>query len=187
MESKELLGLKREKPIPFYFQAEFTPCSPTPVPLVNTFHDQISLTKRDPIDIERTSYITDKLPGATTSHTKQYETNFDKDAPLSIEECRKTVVPVPKKYNSDSPPQSYQNQENVPPVAHGTPKPSASLSISKSHRTLPHRAYLVHLKDQYNLDHKMLSQPHATKYFVKVRTEISPGHYMANLELHCSR
>ena len=46
---------------------------------------------------------------------------------------------------------------------------------------------MVYNKEQYNLDSKLLSLPRATKYLVKVRTEISPGRFMAKLELHCAR
>ena len=71
-------------------------------------------------------------------------------------------------------------QDKVKPPARTVP----SLSITKSHKSLPRRACLVHHKEQYHLDNNLLSQPRATKYLVKVRTEISPGRFMAKLELH---
>ena len=113
---------------------------------------------------------------------------------------RKNVRPVPKEKDVDSLLQSYQKSQinstvttgNIPPLlVRDKTKPSAktvpSLSVNKSHRSLPRRTCLVHLKEQYHLDHNLLSQPRATKYLVKVRTEIVPGCYMAKLELHCSR
>jgi len=148
-----------------------------------------------------TGYTTSKLPGATASLDQHYETNFDEDMPLlSTEETRKNVRPVPKEKDVDSLLQSYQKGQinstattgNIPPLLiQNKTKPSAktvpSLSVNKSHRSLPRRTCLVHLKEQYHLDHNLLSQPRATKYLVKVRTEISPGRYMAKLELCCSR
>ena len=94
--------------------------------------------------------------------------------------------------------QSYQKPQLTPvqlnntlqPPKQDKTKPPAktvpSTNVDKAYRSLPRRACLVHLKEQYNLDHDLLSQPRATKYLVKVRTEISPGRYMAKLELHCS-
>ena len=151
--------------------------------------------------VETTGYTTDKLPGAIASHDQHYETNVDEiDAPpLSMEETRKSIKPAVKKNDNDSALQSYQLTHITPtattnvlqPLVQDKTKPPAetvpSLSVNKSHRSLPRRACLVHLKEQYHLDHDLLSQPRSTKYLVKVRTEISPGRYMAKLELHCSR
>ena len=149
---------------------------------------------------EATGYATNKLPGATASHDQYYETDFGDNIPLSMEETRKNIRPVPKEKDVDSLLQSHQKKqlitptatENIlPPFVQDKTKPSAktvpSLGVNKSHRSLPRRTCLVHLKEQYHLDHNLLSQPRATKYLVKVRTEISPGRYMAKLELHCSR
>ena len=93
--------------------------------------------------------------------------------------------------------QSYQNHSenhtavgNVLSPVHNQTKtstPVSSSSVNKSHKSLPHKACLVYGKEQYHLDHNLLSQPRATKYLVKVRTEISPGCYNVNLELHCFR
>lgn len=104
-----------------------------------------------------------------------------------------------KEDDVDSILQSYQKTQITPtaignvlqPLVQDKTKPPAktvpSSSVNKSHRSLPRRACLVYLNDQYHLDHDLLSQPRATKFLVKVRTEISPGRYMAKLELHCSR
>ena len=146
--------------------------------------------------LQTTGYMTNKLPGATVSHDQHYETKFDEDTPpLSMEETRKKVRPVPKENDVDSLLQSYQKTPTAvqntskPHVQDKTKSPATvpSSSINKSHKSLPRRACLVHHKEQYHLDKNLLSQPRATKYLVKVRTEISPGRYMAKLELQCSR
>ena len=157
-------------------------------------------TKQNAASNETTSYATSTLPGATVSHDQHYETNFDMDVPpLSMEETRKNVRAVFKEDDVDSILQSYQKPQITPtaignvlqPLVQDKTKPPAktvpSSSVNKSHRSLPRRACLVYLQDQYRLDHDLLSQPRATKFLVKVRTEISPGRYMAKLELHCSR
>ena len=143
-------------------------------------------------------YSTDTLPGATGSHDQHYETDFGENVPISKEETRKNVRAVFKEDDVDSILQSYQKPQITPtaignvlqPLVQDKAKPPAktvpSSSVNKSHRSLPRRACLVHLSEQYRLDHDLLSQPRATKFYVKIRTEISPGRYMAKLELHCS-
>ena len=152
------------------------------------------------LSLQTTGYTTNKLPGATVSHDQHYETNFDEDTPpISKEETRKNVRPVPKEKDVDSLLYSYQNAKKTstelrdtsqPHVQDTTKSPSKTVpssGVNKSHKSLPRRACLVHHKEQYHLDNNLLSQPRATKYLVKVRTEISPGRYMAKLELQCSR
>ena len=148
-----------------------------------------------------TTYATDKLPGATGSHSQHYETDFGNNIPISKEESRKNVRPVRKEKDVDSFLQSYNKDKITPgPTAmvnilphfeqDKTQPPAKTLpssNVNKSHRSLPRKACVVYLKEQYHLDHNLLSQPRATKYLIKVRTEISPGRYMAKLELHCSR
>ena len=149
--------------------------------------------------IKATGFATNQLPGATGSHDQHYETNFGGNVPISREETRKNVRAVFKEDDVDSILQSYQKPQITPtaignilqPLVQDKAKPPAktipSSSVNKSHRSLPRRACLVYLQDQYRLDHDLLSQPRATKFLVKVRTEISPGRYMAKLELHCAR
>ena len=159
--------------------------------------DKNSQTKQNATGIETTGYTINKLPGATASHDQCYETKFDEGTPpLSREETRKNVRPVPKENDVDSLLQFYQKtptgvqNTSQPHVQDKTKSPSKTVpssSVSKSHKSLPRRACLVHHKEQYHLDKNLLSQPRATKYLLKVRTEISPGRYMAKLELHCSR
>ena len=144
--------------------------------------------------VETAGYTTNKLPGITVSNHQHYETNFDADIPpLSLEETRRNIRPAPKEKDLL---QSYQRTPNaignIPqPFVQDKRKSPAGLtppaSVNKSHRSLPRRACLVHLQEQYHLDHNLLPQPRATKYLVKVRTEIEPGRYMAKLELHCSK
>ena len=162
--------------------------------------DQNSQTKQNASDIETTSYATNVLPGATASHNQHYETKFDEDTPpLSMEETRKNVRPVPKEKDVDSLLQSYQKTQRTPTAVRNTSQPHVqdktkspsktvpSSSVNKPHKSLPCRACLVHHKEQYHLDNNLLSQPRATKFLVKVRTEICPGRFMAKLELQCSR
>ena len=152
------------------------------------------------LSLQTSGYVTDKLPGATASHEQHYETKFDKDTPpLSKEEARKNVRPIPKEKDVDSLLQSYQKTQRTPTAVQNTSQPhvqdktksssktTPSSSVNRPHKSLPHRACLVHHKEQYHLDNNLLSQPRATKYLVKVRTEISPGRFMAKLELQCSR
>ena len=162
--------------------------------------EQSSHTKQNVVEIETTSYATNTLPGATGSQVQHYETNFDEDIPLlSLEETRKNVRVVRKEKDVDSVLQSYQKIQAIPAAIGNTSQPMMqdktqppaktvrSLNVNKSHRSLPRRACLVYHKEQYHLDNNLLSQPRATKYLIKVRTEICPGRYMAKLELHCSR
>ena len=156
-------------------------------------------SKQD-LSLQTSGYVTNELPGATASLDLRYETNFDEGTPpLSLEEARKNVRPVPKEKDVDSLLQSYQmtptavgNRTKQPYMQSKTKAtaktvPSSIASVNKSHRLLPRRACLVYHNEQYHLDIKLLSQPKATKYLLKVRTEISPGRYMARLELQCSR
>ena len=151
-----------------------------------------------PVLSKAVEVTTDKLPRVTASRHHYYETN---DAPvLSKEETRKNVRPVPKEKDVGSILESYQKAQitpttvgyTAPPVVQTKTKPPPAKTVpsssgSKSHKSLPRRSCLVYLKEQYHLDVDLLAQPRATKYLVKVRTEISPGRYMAKLELHCSR
>ena len=156
------------------------------------FHVQQS----DSNAIDMTGYSTDKLPGATESLDQHYKTDLGEYIPLSAEETKKNVRPILKNKDVDVLLHTHQENEatlatlgnaSLIPVQGKATKTVPSSSVNKSHRSLPRRACLVHLKEQYHLDHDLLSQARATKYLLKVRTEISPGRYMAKLELHCSR
>ena len=144
---------------------------------------------------EATGYTTGTLPGATVSFSQYYGTDFDKDQPLSREERRKDVRVVPKEKDVDSILEARHKDEassrrKLPPELQATAKPSTkpktSANVDRPPR-LPRRACLVHSSEQYSLDPKLLLLPSATKYLVKKRTEISPGRFMAKLELHCAR
>ena len=144
--------------------------------------------------IKETSHTASNLTGAMVSHNQHYKTNFNEDMPLlSMEETRKNVGPALKENSVKHQKSQILSTDinNLQPLMQDKTKPPAktvpSSNVNKFHRSLPPRACLVHLKEQYHLDHDLLSQPRATKYLVKVRTEISPGRYMAKLELHCSR
>ena len=164
------------------------------VPKLNlSSQNQNVSNKQYAISIETTGYVTDKLPGATVSHDQHYETNFNKNAlPLSMEESRRNVKPAPIEKAADLFLQSYQKHTgvgNVLPPVHNQTKTSTPVSshVNKSHRPLPCKACLVYGKEQYDLNHNLLSQPRTTKYLVKVQREINPGRYITKLELHCPR
>ena len=168
--------------------------TPKPDSLLVTNPKSYATEEKSNSIVETAGYTINKLPGVTVSNHQHYETKFDVDIPpLSLEETRKNIRPAPKEKDLL---QSYQRApnaiENIPqPFVQDKRKSPAGLtlpaSVNKSHRSLPRRACLVHLQEQYHLDHNLLPQPRATKYLVKVRTEIEPGRYMAKLELHCSK
>jgi len=144
---------------------------------------------------EATGYTTSTLPDATGSHSQHYGTDFDKDQPLSREERRKDLKVVPKEKDVDTILESHhknqtESQKKLSTELQATAKPSTKpktfSNVDRPPR-LPRRACIAYKSEQYSLDPKLLSLPKATKYLVKVRTEISPGCFMAKLELHCSR
>ena len=174
MEEIKEIGQLNNEPISFNAQIDFVSRSQSSVSLTDTnFHAPSCVNDQEVSTTAQRISVSDKFPVATGSHDQYYKTNFDVD---SIQ-------------------QSYQNNQIIPgntlPLVQDKTKPQAKtalpLSVNKSHKSLPRRACLVYLNDQYRLDHDLLSQPRATKFLVKVRTEISPGRYMAKLELHCSR
>ena len=198
MEQIKEIGWKNNQPISFTAQTDFVSRSQSPLLLTHTpslcvnYQDmsttvlvqptsevlplldqnQNPVTKQNTISIDNV-YVTDKLPGSTASHDLEYKTNFGDDmVPFSVEETRRNVKPIAKEHDVDT----------IIKAA-----PSSKFNVNESHRSLPRRACLVHLKEQYHLAHDLLSQPRATKYLLKVRTEISPGRYMTKMELHCSR
>ena len=123
------------------------------------------------------------------------DTNFHTQPDISNWKVSTTAQPTSVSNANFPKLQSYQKTQMIPgntlPLVQDKTKlpekTSLSLSDNESHQSLPRRACLVHLNEQYQVDHDLLSQPRATKFLVKVRTEISPGRYMAKLELHCSR
>ena len=138
---------------------------------------------------EGTGYTTSTVLGATVSHTQQYSTSFDRHQPPPEEEKgihNRTDHQDGSTLYGQSHQQILKNQLTSTSKLQ-SPKPAASSSSNKPKGTFPRRACLVYNNEQYPLDHHLLSQPLATKYLVKVRTEISPGRFMAKLELHCAR
>ena len=143
---------------------------------------------------EATGYTTNTLPGATVSFSQHYGADFDENQPLSREERRKDVTVVSKEKDVDSILKSHRKDEasrkKLSSELQATAKPSAKLRTSANADRpprFPRKACVVYKNEQYSLDPKLLSLPRATKYLVKVRTEINPGRFMAKLELHCAR
>jgi len=141
-----------------------------------------------------TGYTTSILPAATGSLHQNYGTDFDRDLPMAEEEKKQKRTdkreqlqdkPVQKDLQSKSSSQLHKATTISKPTA----KPAASNSSrsNKPKTPFPRKACLVFNNEQYSLDQRLLSQPIATKYLVKVRTEISPGRFMAKLVLHCAR
>ena len=142
-----------------------------------------------------TGYVIDRLPEAPPTLHQYYETDFDAEKPLSKEEKRKDVRVVPKEkevnkilesYRKDETSSKKKSSSELQATAKPLTKPRTSANVDKLPR-FPRRACVVYKNEQYSLDPKLLSLPRATKYLVKVRTEISPGRFMAKLELHCAR
>ena len=179
MEQIKEFGRKINEPISFSAQMHFVSRSQSPVPLTHTnLHTPSRLSDQDVlISVQPTSvsYTTNRAPVTTGSHGQCYE-NYADSILQSYHKAQITPTAIGNVL------QPLVQDKTKPPA-----KTVPSSSVNKSHRSFPHRACLVHLKEQYHLDHDLLLQPRATKYLVKVRTEISPGRYMAKLELHCSR
>ena len=169
-------------------------------PLVGATNDGLTEQHQAADLIGATGYTTNVLPVATASLSQHYGTDFDGDQPLSKEERRKDVRVVPKEKDVDSILESHHkrtSKKTLPSEPQASAKPSAKPRISSNADKrsanadrpprFPRRACVVHKDEQYKLDAKLLSLPRATKYLVKVRTEISPGRFMAKLVLHCAR
>jgi len=161
-------------------------------PGVGAINDPLTVQDQASGLTEATGYTTSTLPGATGSHFQHYGTDFDKDQPLSREEGRKDVRVVSKEKDIDTILEAHRKDEvkklstNLQATAKPSTKPKTSSNVDRPPR-LPRRACIAYKSEQYSLDPKLLLLPRATKYLVKVRTEISPGRFMAKLELHCSR
>ena len=152
----------RQNNEPIRFTSEFQMYSNNSVPLTNnTFHPPIAPTLHLSGQNDKTE------PEATASISQQCETNSDAEVSLSVEESGKNTRIIYKEKDVDLIQLSHDQ------------KPTPTGNIQK--------ACLVHFREQYHLDTHLQLQPKATKYFVKVRTEISPGRFMAKLELRCSR
>ena len=142
-----------------------------------------------------TGYTIDRLPDVPATLHQYYGTDFGAEKPLSKEEKRKDVQVVPKEKDVDSILESHHKDEasskkklssELQATAKPSAKPRTSANVDRPPR-FPRKACVVYKNEQYSLDPKLLSLPRATKYLVKVRTEISPGRFMAKLELHCAR
>ena len=169
-EIKEI-GWRNNEPISFNAQTDFISRSQSSVHSTHTnFHTQPCINDREVSTTAQPTSVSYATSVAIGSHDQYYNANFPKL-------------------------QSYQKAQMIPgntlPLVQDKTKlpekKSLSLSDNESHQSLSRRACLVHLNEQYQIDHYLLSQPRATKFLVKVRTEISPGRYMTKLELHCSR
>lgn len=125
-------------------------------------------------------YTTDSLPQVLPPLDQNYIVDDD-NVMVSREEKRKDVKVVPQEQDVDRLHAEHRKESKAKNKQQDTaakPKTSAS--------QLPRKACLVHRDEQYILNSNSLSLPHATKYLVKVRNEISPGRFMAKLVLHCA-
>lgn len=69
------------------------------LPLTSETTSRLNLSGQNQVNnynIKTTGYITEKLPEATASNSQQYETNFDADVPLSVEESGKNTRTIYK-------------------------------------------------------------------------------------------
>ena len=198
---EKLAGSSSQQPVPPQSSTTNTSTKHLPpslevaTPVLGATND--SLTGQDQTGglTEATGYTTSSLPGATVSHFQHYGADFDKDQPLSREERRKDVQVVSKEKDVDTILESHRKDQissskklssELQATAKPSAKPRTSANVDRPPR-FPRKACVVHKNEQYSLDPKLLSLPRATKYLVKVRTEISPGRFMAKLELHCAR
>ena len=124
------------------------------------------------IDVVGTTCYSLQLPKTAVSVSQHYGVESDSIQPFFSEENNiKCLLNMVVKEND---------------VAKPSAKLGASLNVDRPPR-FPRKACVVYKDEQYSLDAKLLSLPRATKYLVKVRTEISPGRFMAKLVLHCAR
>ena len=114
------------------------------------------------------------------SSTLHQQCNKDGGKPEIKPERRKALIDNHAKDTKSSLHQPYTFEQ--PPVNN-----SMTSNTNKPQRSFPRRACVVYKNEQYSLDPKLFSLPRATKYLVKVKTENSPGRFMAKLELHCAR
>ena len=106
--------------------------------------------------------LLDHLPAAGSQHEVSY--NISDDQPvLSYEEENCKVF----------------NHKLSTSNSHKKP---ANTTTSKT-KSLPKRSCIVMGNTQYSLDPDLLSLPHMDHFFVKERSEIKPGHFLAKFVL----
>ena len=136
------------------------------------------LIKKQPAQLEH-------LPGAGPQYDYLYDTKFEEDVPVSYEEVKqKTNIKTTFQQHeieqrSHKPRKSHHNTQQPQHVP-----AKSTTGVVKTKSTLPKRCCIVIGDKQFPLDSNLLAHPHMDHYFVKDRTEIKPGHFLARLNLH---
>jgi len=140
----------------------------------------------------------ENLPVPGPHYDYLYDTKFDDDVPVSYEEVKQrtntktTFLRHEIEGQSHKPAKPHHNapkpHENTTIPHHNTQhlqhtSTTSAGGVVKS-KTLPKRSCMVIGNKQFPLDPNLLAHPHMDKYFVKDRTEMKPGHFLAKLTLH---
>ena len=135
------------------------------------------------------------LPTTGPQLNTVYHTNFDHEVQSSHEEVRRKVIERTTFYKRE-----VEHQANNPlkmaapkyPVMNDKQQVKAPDFKTETTKTpndvkpksLPKRCCIVSGNKQFPLMSNLIAHPHMDHYFVKERTEIGPGHYLAKLVLH---
>ena len=124
------------------------------------------------------------LPVPGPHYDYLYDTKFEEDVPVSYEEVKQranvktTFLQHEIEERSHKPTKPHHNTQQS---QHLPTAPAAGVVKTK---TLPKRSCIVIGDKQFPLDPNLLAHPHMDQYFVKDRTEMKPGHFLARLTLH---
>ena len=124
------------------------------------------------------------LPDPGPHYDYLYDTKFEEDVPVSYEEVKQrtnvktTFLQHEIEERSHKPTKPHHNTQQP---QHLPTAPAAGVVKTK---TLPKRSCIVIGDKQFPLDPNLLAHPHMDQYFVKDRTEMKPGHFLARLTLH---
>ena len=133
------------------------------------------------------------LPVPGPHYDYLYDTKFEGDVPVGYEEVKQRTNTKP----------TFLPRHEIEEKIHKPTKPHHNATIPHHNRqlqhtsttsaagvvktkTLPKRSCIVHGTKQFPLDPNLLVHPHMDQYFVKDRTEMKPGHFLAKLSLHHS-
>ena len=129
-------------------------------------------------------HYVDQLPVPGPHYDYLYDTKFEEDVSVSCEEKKlRTNTKATSQYE-------IEEQSEKPRKPHFNTQwpqhePAKSTSgVMRTKTTFPKRSCIVTGDKQFPLDSNLLAHPHMDHYFVKDRTEIKPGHFLAKLNLH---
>ena len=162
---QDLSGTKEHLPLPYNASSQSASSVSDHSPSITMQGTYNSVPPVDPVDRSNSGpndIVKATGDSDTASVASQYcGTEGDSDQPLSTEENNGNVI---------------RKEKGVAiPLANDRPP------------RFPRRACIVYKDEQYSLDAKLSTLPRVMKYLVKVRTEISPGRFMAKLLLRYAR